>query len=69
MGISETWLTNDIYNNEILPTNYTIFRTDRPTWGGGVMLAVKSDIPCKLIKPPSDLEVVCVILNLSRPIT
>ena len=32
-------------------------------------MEVKSDIPCKLIKSPSDLEVVCVILNLSHPIT
>ena len=57
------------YNNKILPTTNTIFHADHPTRGSGVMLAVKSDILCKLIKSPSDLEVVCVRLNLSHPIT
>jgi len=33
------------------------------------MLAVKIDLPCQLIKSPTDLEVVCVRLNLPCPIT
>ena len=38
--ITETWLTcNGIFNNEILPTGYTIFRKDRDTHGGGVLIA------------------------------
>ena len=69
IGISETWLTDNIYDNEILPTGYTIFRKDRPSRGGGVLLAVNNTIPCQLISSPSNLEVVCIKLNLSHPIT
>ena len=53
IGISETWLTDNIYDNEILPTGYTIFRKDRPSRGGGVLLAVNNTIPCQLISSPS----------------
>ena len=48
---------------------YTIFRKDRPSRGGGVLLAVNNTIPCQLISSPSNLEVVCIKLNLSHPIT
>lgn len=33
------------------------------------MLAVKNTIPCQLIPSPTDLEVVCIKLNLHYPIT
>ena len=39
-AITETWLTNYIYNNEILPSNFAIYRNDRESRGGGVLLAV-----------------------------
>jgi exonuclease III len=42
--VTETWLTKDIYNAEILPTGYSIYRKDRKMRnGGGVLLAIKSD--------------------------
>lgn len=34
IGISETWLTNNIYNNEILLLNYILFCKDHLSWGG-----------------------------------
>ena len=40
--VSETWLKNHICSLEILHSGYTIFRNDRATRGGGVLLAVKS---------------------------
>ena len=40
--VSETWLKNDICSLEILNSGYTIFRNDRATRGGGVLLVVKS---------------------------
>jgi exonuclease III len=40
--VSETWLRDDINNAEILHSGYTIFRNDRKSRGGGVLLAVKS---------------------------
>ena len=33
-----------IQNSEIFPDNYTVFRNDRSSWGGGVFVAVQSNI-------------------------
>ena len=46
---TETWLSNDILDNEIVPKSmgYSIYRKDRKCGkGGGVMLLVKDDIIC-----------------------
>ncbi len=40
--VNETWLNEDIHNSEILNSTYAIFRNDRSSRGGGVLLAVKS---------------------------
>lgn len=40
--VSETWLSTDVLNSEILPEDYFIVRNDRDTHGGGVLLAIKS---------------------------
>ena len=45
IAITETWLTSSIYNNEILPTQYTIYRSDRNSRGGGIMIAINQSIP------------------------
>ena len=42
--ITETWLSKDIFDNEIIPSGYTIYRKDRDSRGGGVLLAVKDNI-------------------------
>jgi hypothetical protein len=40
--LTETWLTKDIADSEILPSNiYNIYRKDRDGRGGGVLTAVK----------------------------
>ena len=43
---TETWLTPDVKNGEIIPPEleYTIYRKDRPDGYGGVMLAVSNKI-------------------------
>lgn len=40
--MTETWLTTNILN---VPSNYTIYRCDRDSKGGGVMIAVCNQIP------------------------
>ena len=37
---TESWLRPDIMNSEIFPSNYTVYRRDRDTSGGGVFIAV-----------------------------
>ena len=59
--ITETWLTANIYDNEIIPTGYSIFRCDRASRGGGVLIAVDSNLTSSLIpSPPSALEYISV---------
>ena len=69
IGLSETWLSKDILDTEILPTKYIIYRKDRGSRGGGVMLAIKNCLPnCELQSPPN-LELITVSIYLNRTIT
>ena len=79
--ISETWLNNNISNNEIKLTNYVLYRADRCTRGGGVATYVSSTLASELIVPtvePSLFESIFVkvifhenkyitIGNINRP--
>ena len=40
IAISETWLSDYYNDNEILPCNYVVYRKDRSSHGGGVLIAV-----------------------------
>ena len=44
IGVSEIWMTSEIYSNEILPYGYSAYRNDKSSHGGGVMLAIHSSI-------------------------
>lgn len=60
--ITETWSTDYIYDKEILPNKFTLYRRDKESRGGGVLIAVNYLLPS--ITPPS-LEVVSIKLCLS----
>ena len=62
--VTETWLSDFISDGEILPTDYILYRKDRPSRGGGVMIAVRSSLLTSIILSPSDLEVVCIKIGL-----
>ena len=49
IALSETWLTDSVFNNEIFPTNFAIYCSDRGSRGGGVMLCASSWIPSHLL--------------------
>jgi len=68
IGLTETWLTDAVLDNEILPVNYSIYRTDRVTRGGGVLLAVKNTVPSQCWESPKDLELVTVVISLNNPV-
>ena len=60
VAITESWLSDYILNNEILPSGYSIYRHNRPLRGGGVMLAVNNTLPSKILPSPYNLELVAV---------
>ena len=47
IGLSETWLSPSVTDEDISLEEYTVFRKDRPQRGGGVCVYVKSSLPCK----------------------
>ena len=62
VAVTETWLSGSFFDNEILPTGYSIFRKDRPSRGGGVLLAVASHIPSSFIYSQSDPDILTIKL-------
>ena len=68
VGVSETWLTSSIWDNEILPHGFTIYRNDRKTRGGGVLIAVKNSIPSELLITPGNIEAIAIRIHLVHPI-
>ena len=64
--ITETWLSDQISDGEILPSNFVLYRKDRPSRGGGVLIAVQESMYSTLISSPRDLEVVSVRLGLDN---
>ena len=65
IGLSETWLHEAIADLEILPLGYTMFRKDRGSRGGGVMLVISDNLPSKQIPRPRNLEVVNVSVSFN----
>ena len=57
-GICETWLSHYILDKEILPHGYNIYRKDRDTRGGGVLLAVNNKFTTSQMSSPPDLELI-----------
>ena len=67
-AVTETCLSDFILDKEIIPCDYLIFHTDRPTRGRGVLLAIHSSIPTKLLSSPPNLKIVSVKWNCKTSI-
>ena len=68
--VTETWLSDFIFDHEILPCGYSLYRKDRSSRGGGVLIAVSDLISSSLIPSPPDLEVITVnVFCHNGPIT
>lgn len=64
LACTETWLTPTIFNNEVVPPDFRVYRKDRIVRGGGVLFAIKDHISCFLIPSPNHLELLTIV---SRP--
>lgn len=49
--LSETWLNNNISDNEIKLDGYVLYRADRDTRGGGVATYGSSNLSSELVIP------------------
>ena len=67
--ISETKIDNSFPISQFTMTGYSIpFRLDRTSHGSGILLFVREDIPCKIIKTDcdADFEGIFVEINLRK---
>ena len=64
--ITESWLSNSIFDNEILPSGYSIFCKNRGSRGGGILVAVADSIPTKLIPSPPNLQARTIMISYSN---
>ena len=63
IAITETWLNNGVLDGEILPNNYTIYRRDRASRGGGVLLAVNNNLSSRQFSSSDDIESIVVEIS------
>ena len=56
-------------HNEIISKGYSIYRKDRSTRGGGVLITVRDCISSIIKYSPEELEVVTVSLGLKQEFT
>jgi len=75
IAFTETWLYPSISTSELNFSNYTVFRCDRSSLnssssrGGGVLIAVKSTLICKVLNVSvKSIEHVFVLINLGTNI-
>ena len=68
IGVTETWLDNNVDDELINLPNYQVFRRDRDRHGGGVAIYVSHSIPVKHLHDFNirDIEIVCVELKLAK---
>lgn len=50
VGITETWLSNDVATEAVNIPGYSFYRRDRGSRGGGVGIYVKNTIKCQVIQ-------------------
>lgn len=66
IAVCETWLSDSIFDREILPNGYSIFRGSR---GGRVLIASDSHLSACLLPSPPVLESLSLRLILPSPIS
>ena len=58
--IVESWLTKDFNNSTLKLNGYSIFRKDRKSRGGGILIAIKSPLEGNMLDIEEDIEILTV---------
>lgn len=69
LGLTETWLSTSISNSLLALNGYTIFRGDRETRGGGVMLLIDNRYESHFINSSTCPSIEYIHVNVKRPFT
>jgi len=57
---TESWLGEEINNAEVFLDNYSTFRRDKCTRGGGVFICVKNYVDCRELWVDEDFEMIAI---------
>ena len=72
IGITETWMNDQIDSAEVSLTGYTLFRQDRPNGrkGGGVCLYIKTELRAAEFQPNTAFpeQIWCTIEDMQRTV-
>ena len=60
----ETWLNQSIGDNEIISSNFKLFRRDRADGYGGVLIAVNNSIDCQALQCCNSCELCAIKILL-----
>ena len=62
--IVESWLSDEIQDNELVISNYQLARLDRNRHGGGILIYVHTSLVFDvLFERPSNLELLAISVN------
>ena len=62
----EIWLSDCIYDGEILPCGFSLHRKDRVSRVAGVLITVKNYLSTLCLPSPVDLEVISVKISCNQ---
>lgn len=62
--LTETWLHEGVSDAEIVPRNFTVYRRDRPSRGGGVAVILSTHVMVTPLKQIDDHESLCLKLSV-----
>ena len=68
IAVTETLLSDSIFNNEVLPNDYSVYCKDHQSHGGVLIGSTASHISSSFLYSPSDPDVLTVKLFLPFPI-
>lgn len=64
---TESWLDNTINEGEVFPSNYSVYRRDRNSHGGGVFILVRDSIASQPISIETEsFETICCKILLKN---
>jgi len=64
---TESWLREKINNSEVFRDDYSTFRRDRCTRGGGVFICAKNYIDCSKLWADEDFEMIAIAVKGRDP--
>ena len=63
---TESHLDGAVFDSEVFPSNYTVYRKDRNIHGGGIFVLVEKSIPSSVIETDSPCEIIWVRLYVQN---